>query len=76
MHGPLHGSLVDHHMEGPRVRLGGTLATEGWLELVPFQLATFTDVGLSKSDHATFVHFITEREQIPPCPPLKKGGSA
>jgi hypothetical protein len=39
--------LVDHNMEGQAVLLWGTLATEGWLELVPLQLVTFAEIGLS-----------------------------
>jgi len=39
--------LVDHNMEGQAVLLWGTLAAEGWLELVPLQLVTFPEVGLS-----------------------------
>ena len=39
--------LVDHNMEGQAELLWGTLAAEGWLELVPLQLVTFTEVGLS-----------------------------
>jgi hypothetical protein len=30
----------------------------------------------AKSDHRRLAHFITERDEIPPCPPLQKGGSA
>ena len=39
--------LVDHDIEGLAVMLWGTLAAEGWLELVPVELVMFTDVGLS-----------------------------
>jgi len=39
--------LVDHNMEGQAVLLWGTLATEGWLELVPLWLVTFAEIGLS-----------------------------
>lgn len=48
--------LVDHNMEGQAVLLWGTLATEGWLELVPLQLVTFAEIGLSleSSDRAVW----------------------
>jgi predicted nuclease of predicted toxin-antitoxin system len=39
--------LVDHNIEGQALTLWGILAKSGWLELIPIQLATFTDVGLS-----------------------------
>lgn len=39
--------LVDLNMEGHAVLLWGTLAAEGWLDLVPLQLVTFPEVGLS-----------------------------
>lgn len=38
--------LADHDIEGYAVTLLGTLAAEGWLELVPIELVTFADVGL------------------------------
>jgi hypothetical protein len=38
--------LADHNVEGQAVLLWGALAAEGWLELLPLQLRTFTDVGL------------------------------
>ena len=39
--------LVDHDdIEGPIMRLWGTLAAEGWLTLIPLQMSTFAHVGL------------------------------
>ncbi len=38
--------LVDHNMEGQAILLGGTLVTEGWLDLIPVRLVTFAEVGL------------------------------
>ncbi|HJY83924.1 MAG TPA: ACP S-malonyltransferase [Candidatus Binatia bacterium] len=38
--------LVDHNMRGQAILLWGTLAAEGWLDLLPLRLATFADVGL------------------------------
>jgi hypothetical protein len=34
-------------MEGQATLLGGTLVTEGWLDLIPIRLVTFAEVGLS-----------------------------
>ncbi len=38
--------LIDHDIEGQALTLWGTLAAEGWLTLLPMQLATFAQVGL------------------------------
>ena len=38
--------LVDHNMKGQAVLLWGTLAAEGWLDLLPLRFVTFADVGL------------------------------
>jgi hypothetical protein len=38
--------LVDHNMKGQAILLWGTLAAEGWLDLLPLRLVTFADVGL------------------------------
>jgi hypothetical protein len=39
--------LADRNLEGQAVLLWGTLAAEGWLDLVPLRLRTFAEVGLS-----------------------------
>jgi len=38
--------LADHNLEGQAVLLWGTLATEGWLTLLPLRLVMFQEVGL------------------------------
>jgi hypothetical protein len=38
--------LADHNLEGQAVLLWGTLATEGWLSLLPLRLVMFHEVGL------------------------------
>ena len=38
--------LVDHNIEGHATVLWGVLAAEGWLDLVPLRLVTFTEAGL------------------------------
>ncbi|NIR51116.1 ACP S-malonyltransferase [candidate division KSB1 bacterium] len=38
--------LVDHNIEGQAEILWGTLAAEGWLEVLPLTLVRFKDVGL------------------------------
>jgi hypothetical protein len=46
--------LADHNLEGQALLLWGTLATGGWLELLPLQLVTLREVGLplDSSDRA------------------------
>jgi hypothetical protein len=38
--------LVDQNLRGQAVLIWGTLATEGWFELLPLRLVTFDDVAL------------------------------
>jgi len=38
--------LADHNLEGQAVLLWGTLATEGWLTLLPLRLVMLHEVGL------------------------------
>ncbi|MGH9831455.1 MAG: ACP S-malonyltransferase [Blastocatellia bacterium] len=38
--------LVDHNMEGDAALLWGTIAGDGWLEIVPMRIVTFADVNL------------------------------
>ena len=39
--------LADHKLEGQAVLLWGTLATEGWLTLLPLRLVLLHEVGLA-----------------------------
>jgi predicted nuclease of predicted toxin-antitoxin system len=38
--------LVDHDIEGHAITLWGTLAKEGWLDLIDLELVTFYDINL------------------------------
>jgi hypothetical protein len=38
--------LADHNLEGQAILIWGTLAAEGWLDLLPLQLLTLEDIGL------------------------------
>ncbi|HKP84773.1 MAG TPA: ACP S-malonyltransferase [Blastocatellia bacterium] len=57
--------LVDHNVEGQAALLLSALATEGWLELGLFHLATFSDAGLpfDSSDRAVW-QFIQDRKML------------
>jgi predicted nuclease of predicted toxin-antitoxin system len=39
--------LADHNLEGQALLLWGTLASEGWLELIRLRLVTLAEVGLA-----------------------------
>ena len=57
--------LVDHNVEGQAVLLWGTLAAEGWLELVPLRLVTFAEIGLSlDSSDRTVWHFVQAQRML------------
>ena len=57
--------LVDHNMEGQATLLGGTLVTEGWLDLVAVRLVTFVEVGLpfDSSDRSVW-RFIQSQQML------------
>ena len=38
--------LIDHNIEGQGIILWGSLASEGWIELLQIKISTFRDVGL------------------------------
>lgn len=38
--------LIDHNLKGQATLLWGTIAAEGWLELLPIRFITFEEVGL------------------------------
>ena len=56
--------LVDHNMEGQAVLLWGTLAAEGWLELVPLRLVTFAEVGLSLESNDRIVWRFAQAQRL------------
>jgi hypothetical protein len=56
--------LVDHNIEGQAILLWGTLAADGWLELVPLRLATFAEVGLSINSSDRVVWRFAQAKQM------------
>jgi hypothetical protein len=57
--------LADHNIEGQSMLLLGTLATQGWLEIVPIRIVSFRSVGLlpNSNDRAVW-RFVQERQMI------------
>jgi len=57
--------LLDHNIEGYAVIILGSLAAEGWLDLLPIRLATFADVNLPfESDDRAVWRFAHENNMI------------
>ncbi len=57
--------LLDHNIKGTAVLILGTLATQGWLELLDLRIATFDDVGLpDDTDDRTIWRFVQERQMV------------
>ena len=57
--------LIDYNLTGDAVLFWGTLAAEGWLELLPISFFTFQDAGLpmDSSDHAVW-YFAQSNQMI------------
>jgi len=57
--------LSDHNMEGQAMMLWGTLVTEGWLDLYPLKIVTFTQVDLPKDSSDRVVwRFAQENDML------------
>jgi hypothetical protein len=56
--------LVDHNMEGQAVLLWGTLAAEGWVDLLPLHLVTLQDVGLPLDSSDRDLWRFTQAQQM------------
>jgi hypothetical protein len=57
--------LADHNLEGQALLLWGTLAAEGWLQLLLLRLVTFPEVGLAydASDRKVW-RFAQDRQMV------------
>ena len=57
--------LADHNLEGQAVLLWGTLASQGWIDLLPLRLVTLQEVGLpTHSTDRRIWRFAQERQMI------------
>jgi hypothetical protein len=57
--------LIDHNLKGHSLVFFGTIASQGWLDIVPIQFVTFTDVDLSiDSDDRTVWRLAQENQMI------------
>jgi hypothetical protein len=56
--------LVDHNLKGHALILFGTIASQGWLDLVPIRFATFEEMGLSIDSSDRVVWQIAQENQM------------
>lgn len=57
--------LLDQNIKGVAALIHGTIAAQGWLDLLELRVATFDDVGLAEeTDDRTIWHFIQEHQLL------------
>jgi hypothetical protein len=57
--------LIDHNLKGHSLVFFGAIASQGWLDIVPIQFVTFTDMDLSiDSDDRTVWRLAQENQMI------------
>jgi hypothetical protein len=56
--------LIDYNMRGQAALLWGTLAAEGWLELVPIRFIGFEEINLSEDSNDRLVWQIAQTNQM------------
>jgi hypothetical protein len=58
--------LIDYNLRGQAVLLWGTIATEGWLDIVPIRFVGFEEVGLleNSSDRLVWLDLNLMRYQV------------
>ncbi|MBW4479206.1 MAG: ACP S-malonyltransferase [Tolypothrix brevis GSE-NOS-MK-07-07A] len=56
--------LIDHNLKGQAALLWGTIAAEGWLEIVPIRFVTFDQVNLSDDSSDYIVWQFCQTKQM------------
>lgn len=56
--------LVDHNLEGHALLLAGSIASLGWLDLLPIRFVIFEEVGLSVDSDDRVVWRFAQRNQM------------
>jgi Domain of unknown function (DUF5615) len=56
--------LIDHNLEGHAEILLGTIASQGWLELVPIQFVTFKEINLPIDSSDRIVWRLAQANQM------------
>jgi hypothetical protein len=56
--------LIDYNLRGQAVLLWGTIAAEGWLELMPIRFVGFEEVGLLENSSDRLVWQVAQANQM------------
>lgn len=56
--------LIDHNLKGQATLLWGTIAAEGWLEVLPIRFVLFEEVGLSENSSDRIVWEFAQTNQM------------
>lgn len=56
--------LIDYNLRGQATLLWGTIAAEGWLELLPIRFVGFEEVGLLENSNDRLVWQIAQANQM------------
>jgi hypothetical protein len=56
--------LIDHNLKGHALVLLGAIATQGWLDIVPIQFVTFTEIDLSIDSDDRTVWRLAQKNQM------------
>jgi hypothetical protein len=56
--------LIDHNLRGQAVLLWGTLAAEGWLELIPIRFVGFEEIGLFENSNDRLVWQVAQENRM------------
>jgi hypothetical protein len=55
--------LADHNLEGQAILIWGTLAVEGWLDLIPLRLVMFHEIDLPSNSNDRVVWRYAQAQQ-------------
>lgn len=56
--------LIDYNLRGQAALLLGTIAAEGWLELIPIRFIGFEEVGLCENSNDLLVWQVAQNNQM------------
>jgi predicted nuclease of predicted toxin-antitoxin system len=56
--------LIDYNLRGQAVLLWGTIAAEGWLDIVPIRFVGFEEVGLLENSSDLLVWQVAQSNQM------------
>lgn len=56
--------LIDHNLKGQATLFWGTIAAEGWLEVLPIRFVLFEEVGLSENSSDRIVWEFAQTNQM------------